>query len=1239
MIDLNQEQLLHLREIFAKFNLESALPKLAALLTIPPLQANAIRIETAIHYAVACSQGNHLVRHEEIERVLNTEFAGISHTEDPADDVFIANVITPEGNRRLFQGVWDANDYYAQKIIYVLLSYEIPQECQELLESVFALLRVSEEIARRMDLPRWHQETSTAQGDIRLPGAAVLRKATGAVSFTEGELSELSIDINALSPFVLSEADKPSLLNQTIGNTLLERYPLVRIEENLICALPNSMSPAVRRYVVEELGRKGQLRAFSHALAEYEFEQVREKLNREFPDFAPLRNIPEAEGKCPSLHSWVINYDLDKLLHVIVIHGRLDGIKNHGFKWHPTDDSAERFRGLERYIATVATWCKSQPDCREGTTLLVLGGLGEPFIGGTNETFEGWQISALSGRDFHMLTSEDDRPITRYLKFLKQRAWAEKRGVEFFCLEDFALYCRWCQADYMLVPQELHLQPGSAFVALDVCAGAVREQRAGVRSLVDRHALPTIYAGPGRFARVRRFHASSIFASQRQKPIYADPDSTLANLLAGAVETKHGVSWFTASTKRGQPIRELPYPLWEGFIDLFERLVAELEKRGLNQDCGVVEVRLDCSDVEPFDEQAPREPIPTPFEPNVARSPGSRLATVKLPENFLHFFRQPENTGERLLVRSITRALLQLQGTTAEDSEDKIVESLTESVAGDSGVRVIHAYQSHDSIEILRQKTKIHGLRFIPQEDYHFLYLGLCDNVTPRPEHDRLESRTDCKNFLNAIAESLFKRLRTALKALDRTSVLLEMLERKEAITADRHHWRRTARAILALHSELQDGAITGSEREARRATTGLAARSIMEMAICECPSKGGRQLSSWEADELLATMLCMIDTAARSDAIYHGLAKPKIELFANGEYGIDLSFQDEVLNPFLTAYTRGQIFEAADDYENLYSDDSQGSSEGSSNAIPNELVAAFRAEFRLTPEQISRGVGELIELAYLKKNLVVETTVGEIKSRLMENCQYSPEECEHFVCSFGLIHRSNWRVPPEGYKNTDISPWRYGRRLSVVVKPLLLFGRRNEDKVFYSASMLKDGLKYLVGKISDGRLSKDSVASEKMRRYIGSINNKLGRDFEKEVAAQFEGNHWNVRRRLRLSVLGAPAELGDIDVLAWKADGQVLVIECKHLQFARTVAEIANVCKRFRGEARDELDKHLQRFKWIKENASSLKQVVSFQPKVSQLDDRIVTSVPVPLSYLTALPIEPKKFVSLNQPGLIHPP
>ena len=481
MIDLNQEQLRHLSEIFAKFNPESAIPQLAALLTVPSLQANAIRIEAAIHYAVACSQGYHRVGSEEIERLLNTELAGISYMEDPVDDVFVANVITPEGNCRVFQGVWDANDYYAQTIVTVFVSHEIPHECQEIVESVFALLRVSEEIARRMDLLRWHRETSTAQGDIRLPDAPVLRRATDSVSFTKDELSDMGIDIDALSPFVLGEADKHSLLTQTIGNTHLERYPLVRIGENLICALPTSISPAIRRYAVEELDKRRQLGAFNRALAEYEFEQVKAKMNREFGDFSPLADVPEPEGQFPaSLHSWVMNYDLDKLLHLLVIHGRMDSIKSHGFNWHPTDNSAERFEGLERHIAAVATWCKSQPRCQEGTTLLVLGGLGAPIVAGSSEAFEGWHVSALSAPNFQMLTSEEERPITRYLKFLKQRAWAEKRGVHFFGLEDFALYCRWRQAEYQLVPQGLQLKPGSVVFELRVaalrkCASSERE--------------------------------------------------------------------------------------------------------------------------------------------------------------------------------------------------------------------------------------------------------------------------------------------------------------------------------------------------------------------------------------------------------------------------------------------------------------------------------------------------------------------------------------------------------------------------------------------------------------------------------------------------------------------------------------------------------------------------------------------------------------------------------------------
>ena len=76
----------------------------------------------------------------------------------------------------------------------------------------------------------------------------------------------------------------------------------------------------------------------------------------------------------------------------------------------------------------------------------------------------------------------------------------------------------------------------------------------------------------------------------------------------------------------------------------------------------------------------------------------------------------------------------------------------------------------------------------------------------------------------------------------------------------------------------------------------------------------------------------------------------------------------------------------------------------------------------------------------------------------------------------------------------------------------------------------------------------------------------------------------------------------------------------------------IAEVCRKFSGEARDELDKHLRRLVWIQENPVSLKGIVGFAPELEKMEDRIVTSNRVPLTYLTLLPIEPGKFVPLPE-------
>ena len=90
-----------------RYDPKSAIPQVAALLTVPKLQANTIRLETLVHLAVANCCGNESVPVAQIGKWLNNylENSKIANLEDPTEDVFVGNVGTSKGNRRIFNGI------------------------------------------------------------------------------------------------------------------------------------------------------------------------------------------------------------------------------------------------------------------------------------------------------------------------------------------------------------------------------------------------------------------------------------------------------------------------------------------------------------------------------------------------------------------------------------------------------------------------------------------------------------------------------------------------------------------------------------------------------------------------------------------------------------------------------------------------------------------------------------------------------------------------------------------------------------------------------------------------------------------------------------------------------------------------------------------------------------------------------------------------------------------------------
>ncbi len=1228
MIPISLPETAKLSRVLVGYSPRATIARTSGLLTAPELQANTIRLELLVHLAVAHCAGKKKPTYGEFGRWLNDHLgqADIPRLEDPVEDVFITNVGTPDGNQRVFEGIWESNDYFLQVVLDTLLSRNAPEGCRNLLRPALALLRLSDCVAERLDLHRWHVEPSTAKGTVRIaPGTRVDDRAR-AVTFSNPDLQELGINREMLTLFVFREEDKKQLISESTGHSSLERRPLVDFGDVLILALPHAVSPAIRRFVLSELQQMGYLQAFADALGARQARQVeKDGLWELKSDTESLSPPPHEDGPIPSLHAWLLKYDTNKYLHVVLLHDRLDWLNEQGLSSFMEYPEPVRV-GLERYLNKIAAHCKALPEYADGMTLLVQGGLGRGFMLGFGNWPDGWRLSVIRVSDLLMLSGEIDQPIKRYLKCIRQKEWAQNAGVYFQNINgDFNFYCYWRRLNFQLVPRELSVGDSSM---ISVGHDFVFPVRKELRNLVDRHLIQTSSRS---FAEAMRFGRDAYFKSMQNRPIYASLSHLHLGVLAGAVETMRGPTWLVIELReRDESIRHLLYEMWSGFIGLYDRLVAETESLVSHLSMGPIEIQLDFRELEIRENYLPVEAVEPITEPEVVVHHDRRIAEIKFPPKFLMHFQQPENTGERLVLKALAIGLVRLHQGAEGNIEHAFLNSLLDRIIGDVGMRILHLFHTYYPIEHLLGR-KNHKPIFLAHEDFVFAKLRLSDSCTPVTSATVLKTKDECNDFLHKVVKKVWEQLRDLLRQFDRTSVVRQALAVHEAVIQDRDHWRRTAQAVIALYAPAENVIAVAQEREQARNRAALPARTILEMAICECPASGGRHLSRWDLDELLAKAMLLIEVATDSDAITLDLVEPAVRLHANGEYAVDQSFHQNVIRPFLTDYFREEFEGAAGNYSKLYRRERPVKQTRAEDVFSPEYINAFHAEYGLTPDEAVDGFAELMDFAVECDSVVVETRLGTMRERLTRKRGLSPDTCQAFLNTFGLFHRPAWDTPPPGFKQKEIYPWRFRRRLSTTARPLLIYGEKDDCAVLYGVGALKLGFGYLLERAERGQLPDTFFVSQKMKSYWGAAKNERGHAFEATVAECLRKDGWQARKVL-MTELGASSSLGDIDVLAWKPTGEVLIVECKRLLLARTVAEIAEVCRRFRGETLDDLAKHVTRVAWVRDNPSSLERIVGFQPDQDRIDDRLVTSTLVPMMYLTSLPIRADKIRPLKQ-------
>jgi hypothetical protein len=274
-----------------------------------------------------------------------------------------------------------------------------------------------------------------------------------------------------------------------------------------------------------------------------------------------------------------------------------------------------------------------------------------------------------------------------------------------------------------------------------------------------------------------------------------------------------------------------------------------------------------------------------------------------------------------------------------------------------------------------------------------------------------------------------------------------------------------------------------------------------------------------------------------------------------------------------------------------------------------------------------------LSTLARKQKTCATKTRLTEITD-LLENAggQGSSSETAAFLERFTLYPREDWGKTPEGVQSRDWYPWLFRRRLSLLARPLVRLDESAESPVLFSVGLMEQSLRYVVGGAYQGDFDSLYFRSAEMRQWIGSANHARGNEFNCSVTERFRELGLNART-VSMTEFGHQASgLDDIDVLAWRNDVPIVfIVECKRLNPALTVGEVASQLGRFRGEEKDLLDKYMRRYRFLVANKHNLGRLVAFPGTLFEVYGLLVTNTIVPMQFRVGLPIVADDIVPLK--------
>lgn len=1209
---------------FSKMNQGELLSILAGLSIIPENQNHSFGLIVALRLAGSVKNNNiktPLVMNE-VDRILNDELllkSPVSYLEDPPEDVFTDNIEFIDGNFVIYTGGGSGEAFILSNLLRSIFSQR-DSFSKEFINGVGAasasLLSISNEIARRAGHYRYMDGKDGFSNRIAIPNDEKLRKLVFAVTFSDSEinglLKEKGLSIASLKPFIKKAGGKVFDEKDPDLNPLLTS-PIIEFEGRYIVN-PSTIAISLIHFIILFSILSKQNKQLSNL---YQRLLMHQAINTLLGiGLVLLDGSLLEDGASSKIKEELLQFDTDKIAYVQLISDDFS-------KFNPITpvsewDNRALINQMDARERQVFQKLKNDADLRERQILTLR------LIGTTVRSciLSSKRSHALSFSVDDLLTIAnlpefDELSLWKYAQSLYQLT-TEKNVLSFSSLDIFSLYYyNWKTFQY----GQVNIDSGW------VPPGFSRALKVKVRRETDGHGVPR--GNPLRLISVELYNRGT------ESAVYV-PERRFGTCIGLLIKGYYQPIWVS--------IVDEPYNNEYGVefcLHYLEHVVGwlllvkpELSKFLAQLGDLPIEILLSPNSFnklfikKPDDDQADTNDI----EITVVIEHDTNK--IQYASKFIH---APEdNINERRFLFDLLRQLGKLVAKVCQNNSLNETECLKivdqHLPRGESRASVSVPNIGYTSLN----RKGLVPLRRVQLPDLVAANGDFClnDNHGFFIDHTYTDPGETNKICRKAV-DFFHQKLKTILSQFSHHSLLMTLLENNEAVC----HRRAEASYIIQqgnLPNEEQNNNFEKQLKELPELDrTAMATRTLIEMIAAE-PTDGDKEVSNAELDTLLALADQLITWANISDQIHLGISKPEITFFENGRIEIQNSSITEVWNLF----RRKMIIE---NVEIIDVDEKLIFRRFNADILTDqEREEAYLDEFGISLSQMGEFFGYLSALGF-NDEIKIPMDLDALKEKILNDLNFSTADINSIFDNFSLVSRDKWEKPPDGFKDGDIMPWRFNRRLSYLRRPLVVSVKSDgSEVVFWGPRHTTEALKQLIYQIETGRFVSKSNQS-RMSSLTGKIVDEAGTIFTNQVKKYLDGyQSLKVEKEIDIGPSGHlyfEKKLGDIDVLAVDPDRHLMfLLECKNIHPSRNPHEIYQEIERFfikDGNKESWMDKHMKRTEWVISHMSSVLKLFKLDVTEYDVCSMFITSIEIPSIYFRDTPLPFIPYSSLLRNGL----